>query len=108
MKYFYSHIIEIQTLLTDLDNLSLSKEEKEQLEHIIHSSAHHAVVDKVLTSLPEHDKHKFLSHLSSSSHETIMEFLKERLDNAEDLIKQAAHAIRDEFHEDVKKMSEKK
>lgn len=108
MKYFYSHIIEIDTLLSDLSELDITSEEKEKLENLIHSSAHHAVVDSLLSSLPIEAKKEFVTHLNTSSHENIFDFLKKNVENVEDIIKNAAHTIRDEFHADVKALKEKK
>ncbi len=102
MKYFYSHLIEIESLATELDKLDLSKEQKAHLADLVDSSLHHTVLDAVLSELTETDKKVFLNHLRENDHSKIWHFLNEKVDNIEDKIKKAADDLKDELHKDLK------
>lgn len=103
MKTFYSHLIEIESVLVELDKLDLSDEQKVHLTTLIDSSLHHTVLDAILSELSPSDKKVFLNHLKEEDHSKIWQFLNEKVDNIEDKIKKAADDLKSELHEDVKK-----
>lgn len=103
MKYFYSHLIEIESLIIELDKMSLSDEEKMHLSNLLDSSLHHTILDAVLSQLSDEDKGRFLNHLEKDDHIKIWQFLKKRVDNIEDKIKKAADSLMEELHDDIKK-----
>ena len=71
MKYFFSHLIEIESIIIELDKLDLSKEQKIHLTSLIDSSLHHTVLDAVLSELSDQDKRVFLNHLQEDNHNKI-------------------------------------
>lgn len=103
MKYFYSHLIEIESVVTELDRLNLSTEEKIHLGQLIDSGLHHTILEAILSNLTEEDKKIFLKHVHESSHDKIWQFLHEKIDHIEDKIKKVAEDLKKEMHEDVKK-----
>lgn len=106
-KQFYSHIIEYESLIIELDKLDLSDEQKEHLLELIESSLHHTVLDAILSELSVEDKQKFLDYLSYRDHDTILEFLHTKVENIEEKIKKAAEDLKKELHKDLKEVSEK-
>lgn len=107
MKYFYSYLIQIESLVIELDKMSLSDEEKMHLSNLLDSSLHHTILDAVLSELSEEDKRIFLNHLEKDDHTKIWQFLKKRVDNIEDKIKKAADSLMEELHKDIKKARRK-
>lgn len=108
MKQFYSHLIEIETIIVELDRMDLTQEQRTHLTELIDSSIHHTILDAILSELSDADKRVFLQHLSAGSHDQIWKFLNEKIDNIEDKIKKAADSLKHELHKDLKEASKKK
>lgn len=103
-KHFYSHIVNIESITIELDNLDLSSDEKKELSNLINSNLHHAVLDTVLSELKEDDKKIFLKHLSEDEHEKIWELLKNKVEKAEEKIKKTADDLLEELRKDIKSL----
>lgn len=102
MKTFYTHLIEIESIIIELDKLDLSVEQKAHLTSLIDSSLHHTVLDVVLSQLNPQDKKIFLSHLQEGEHSKIWQFLNEKVDGVEEKIKKAAEDLKVQLHKDLK------
>lgn len=102
MRYFFSHLIEIDSLAVELDKLQLSKEEKLHLATLVDSSLYHTILDAVLFQLNQEDKKIFLNHLKGNDHGTIWQFLNGKIFNIEDKIKKAGNDLKIELHKDLK------
>lgn len=103
MKYFYSHLIDIESIIVELDKLDLSKEQKIYLTSLIDSSLHHAILDAILSQLADPEKRVFMQHLTAGTHDKIWKFLNDKVDGVEDKIKKVAQDLKVKLHEDVKK-----
>lgn len=108
MKQFYTHLVDIESIIVELDNMNLSKEEKLHLAHLVDSSLHHTILDAVLSELQEHDKRAFVNHLNEGNHDKVWQFLNEKVDHIEDKIKKAAADLKVELHKDLKEAKSKK
>lgn len=108
MKYFYSHLIEIESIIIELDKLNLSDEQRVHLAHLIDSSLHHTVLDAILSELSEGDKRVFLKYVHEDDHDKIWKFLNEKVDNIGDKIKKAAQDLKGELHKDLKEAKKTK
>lgn len=103
MRQFYTHLVEIQSIIVELDKMDLSSDEKLHLAHLVDSSLHHTILDAILSELPEEDKKIFIRHLHEDNYDRIWQFLNDRVDNIEEKIKKAAEDLKYEIHEDLKK-----
>ncbi|MCL4354703.1 hypothetical protein M1349_04540 [Patescibacteria group bacterium] len=101
-KHFYSHLVETESLILELNEMDLTENEKIHLVSIIDSSLHYAILDAILSELSEEDKKIFLKHLASDKHEDIWELLDKKVENIEDKIKKAADDLKDELRKDIK------
>lgn len=101
MKQFYTHLIEIESILVELDKMDLTDEQKVHLTSLIDSSLHHTVLDAVLSQLNDADKRVFLNYLKEDDHGKIWQFLNEKVDNIEDKIKKAADDLTKQLHKDL-------
>lgn len=108
MRQFYTHLIEMESLIVELDNIGLTDAQKVHLTSLIDSSLHHTILDAILSQLKDGEKIIFLNHLKENDHGKIWQFLNSRIDNIEDKIKKTAKELKDELHEDIKKSREKK
>lgn len=102
MKQFYSHLIEIESLVVELDKMDLTEDQKVHLTILIDSSLHHTILDAVLSELADSDKRVFLNHLQEDDHGKIWRFLNEKVDSIEGKIKKAADDLKVKLHKDIK------
>lgn len=102
MKHFYSHLIEIDSIIVRLDEMGLSKEEKLHLAHLVDSSLHHTILDAVLSQLKDEDKRVFIAHLNDGNHDKIWKFLNEKISEVEMKIKKAAESLKSQLEKDLK------
>lgn len=107
MKQFYAHLVEVESIIVELDKMDLSTEEKLQLAYLIDSSLHHTVLDAILSELSEEDKKILLKFIHQDDHDKIWQFLNEKVDNIENKIKKAAEDLKKQLHEDIKKAKTK-
>lgn len=108
MKQFYTRLIEIESVTTELDKLDLTEEQRLHLATLLDSSLHHTILDAILSELGDQDKRVFLQHLNENDHVKIWGFLNEKVDNIEDKIKKAAEDLKIEMRKDLKKAKETK
>ncbi|RJQ28027.1 hypothetical protein C4577_00155 [Candidatus Parcubacteria bacterium] len=100
-KLFYSHLVEIDSLIVELNSLDLSEEEKNHLVSLAHSSLEHTILDAILSELSEEDKKLFLTHLAQEKHDKIWEVLNSKIENIEEKIKKTAEALKIELRKDI-------
>lgn len=102
MRHWYTHLIEIELIISELDKMELSKAEKLHLAHLVDSNLHHRIMDAVLTQLQDEDKRVFMRHLNEDNHDKIWQFLNEKVDDIEIKIKKAAGDLMEELKKDLK------
>ncbi len=107
VKHFYSYIIETETVFLEIDSLSISDSEKNHLKSLAESHIHSTVLDTILSELHPEDKKEFVTHLNTKDHDRIWKFLHIKVEDAENKIKIAAHAIKKELLNDIKQAREK-
>ncbi len=107
MKQFYTDLIDIQSIIVELDSLNLSPKEKHHLAALFDSSLHQTILDCVLSELNEKDKEVFIAHLRDGNHDDIWKLLNTKIDKIEDKIKQVAQNLKVEMHQDIKEAKEK-
>lgn len=106
--FFYSHLIEIESVIIEFENLNLSKEQKVHLSSLIDSSLHHTILDAVLSQLSSEDKRVFLNHLKEDDRDKIWKFLNEKIDKVEEKIKKAADDLKSEIQKDLKEARQRR
>lgn len=67
-KIFYDHLIILEEVELEFDNLKLDKEERRELEHLIEETIHHRVMDRILTKLPRQHHEEFLEKFAKTPH----------------------------------------
>src|SRR5260221_8129913 len=98
MNYFYSHLIETDSLVVALNELKLSDEEKTHLLGIVQSSLHHAILDAILSELSDKDKKTFVDYVEENNNEKIWKFLNGKIQGIESKIQKAAEDLKKKVH----------
>lgn len=103
MKHFYSHLIEIESVVVKLEELNLTEEQKMHLGALIDSTIHQSVLEMILSKLPESEKRIFIEKLQENSEDKkMMDFLQGKVDNIENEILQTVKELKKELNEDIK------
>lgn len=108
MKQFYTHLVEIESIIVELDKMGLSEDEKIHLADLVDSSLHHTILDAVLSHLKEEDRLKFIEHLNDGNHDKVWKFLNEKVDHIEEKIKKASDDLKKEFANDLKEARQRR
>lgn len=106
-KHFYSHIIEIDSLIIELKNLELSEDERFHLISLVEANIHTSIMDVILSELTGEDKKTFLHHVANENYINIWDLLGKKVTDAEDKIKKAIHVLKKELHDDIKELTSK-
>jgi hypothetical protein len=101
-KHFFSHLVAVDELHIELDNLEMSDDQKEEVKKLLDESIYHTVLEAILMELSDEDKKIFLTHLLEDDHGKIWEFVNGKVENIEDKIVKAAEDIKKELHSDIK------
>lgn len=102
MKYFYSHLVEIESVAVKLDELDLTQEQRIHLADLVDSTIHQTVLEMILSKLSDQDKKAFLSRLQEDpKDEELMKFVNSKVEGIEDEIKKTVNKLKDELHEDI-------
>lgn len=105
-KHFFSHLVEIDTIHLEIEELNLEEEQKKEIKQLIEDSLYHTILDAILSELSEEDKKTFLSHIVEDNHDKIWKLLNTKIENIDEKIKQAADAVKKELHKDIRESKE--
>lgn len=100
-KRFYSDIVELDTLIVELEEVGFEEHEKDHLVRLVDSSIYHKVMDAVLSEMSDTDKIIFLEFLSRDDHTKVWDHLHKKVENIEDKIKSAADELKAELQQDL-------
>ena len=101
-KPFYNHIINTNTLVLELQKLTLEPNEMEHLVSLAEASLHKAVLNTILSELAEEDKELFLNHLSIENHIKLWELLNLKIPRIEEKIRNEGTELLNDFIDDIR------
>lgn len=104
IRHFYSHIIETDSIVLELETLDISKNEKHHLIEIMESSIHLSVMDSILSELPKEHRKAFLSHVNDKKHEQAWKLIDSTIKDVRNLILKSAGRVKKELLEDIKNL----
>lgn len=103
MNFFYSHLIEIESIIDELNNMELFEDQKHHLATLIDSTFHYTILDLILSNLSDGDKRQFLHQLRvNPEDEKLMKFLNKKIEGIERRVQEAAAALKEELYQDLK------
>ena len=104
-KIFYDHLIILEEVEVELNNLDLEHEEKEELHHLIDEMVHHRVLNRVLQVLPKNYHANFLIEFKKRPHDTaLIDYLDEKID--ESVEKHMKQSVQKHIREEIDKLKE--
>jgi hypothetical protein len=106
MLVIYERFIEIRPIEEEIDLLEISAEEKDHLHFMVAEILHHHTLDVILEQLEEEDKKAFLKRVEESNEMNLVSFLKEKLGDYEDSLKNRLHQVRDDLVKEIKKVKD--
>ncbi len=106
MNHFYSDLVKLEKIIEVLETFDLSLEEKEELLHIAHETTHHAILDMILSELPEEDKTTFLIYISDEDHEMVWSHLRDNIEDIENKIIAVSKKVEETLLDDIKEIIE--
>lgn len=102
MAYFYSHLVQIETITEKLFELDMDDKQRKHLAELIDLTIHQEVLNIIFEKLSDMDKLLFIEQLKKdSSNPEIMKLLNEKAKDIESEIKTAVEKIKKELHEDI-------
>jgi hypothetical protein len=103
-KHFYDHIVSVNSIEIELNNLGLLEKERVELLSIAENTIHYTVLDIALTNIKEEHKEEFVKHVNNEDHEKAWKLLKEKTDGIEEKIRKAADQLKKELISDIKNL----
>jgi len=98
-KIFYDHLIILEDIKIQVDKVSTSREEKEELWQLVDKMVHHRILTTILEKLPEVHHNEFLEKFYGAPHdENLITYLNEKLNgDVEILIKTEVEVLSGEL-----------
>lgn len=105
-KLFYDHLIVLEEVETQISSLELTSKEKGEIHQQIEETVHLRVMTRILDHLPREHHAEFLDLFHKAPyHKDVLAFLKEKVKEIEELIKNEAVALEKELLEDIKNLN---
>lgn len=81
-KLWYDHLIVLDEVEIEINNLELEQDEKEELHNLIEETLHHRVLSRVLEVLPREHHEGFLKEFKKRPHDgALIDYINERIDD---------------------------
>lgn len=93
-------------IVLELEKLEFEENERVQLLNTIEEIVELRLIDHILDKLDERDKELFLQQLHSGTVEVFAEFLREKIQSAEEIMTEYAILLEKEILEDLKNFKE--
>jgi len=105
MKVFYSHLVVIEDLTSELDKWEIASEEKAEMLQLIEETLHHHTLNVILNHLPGHKHNEFLENLENNPENgEMLQWLKSEISgDIEAAIKVQADRIKKELLLEIRK-----
>lgn len=100
-RYFFSHLVNIQTIHLKLQDLDLEDEEKSELVNLAHDTLHYEIINAVLSQLSKEDKKIFLRQMTMDDHPALWRFLNKKIDKIEEKIQKMTDDVVSQMHADI-------
>ncbi len=104
-KLYYDHLIVLTDLESEINEVDLSFEEREELWHIVDEIIHQRILEMLLDELDEKHHEEFLEkHHETPYDEVVIVYLNDKIDeDVEELIKKEADNLQEEILQEIKR-----
>lgn len=105
MRTYYDHLIILEEVEIELKSLSVGKEERWEMEHMIEEIIHHKVMERVLNHLPRENHEEFLDRFTKKPYDPgLISYIDERIEESiEKHIADEIGKLKKELLQDIKK-----
>lgn len=93
-----------ENISAELASLKLQEQEKEKLLKLADDLAELRFLDIILEKLEEKDKELFLEQIHGGTAEVLAEFLREKIEDIEEVLSDHARALEIEIIEDIRNL----
>ncbi|MDO8551233.1 MAG: hypothetical protein Q7S03_00940 [bacterium] len=101
-KIFFDHLVVLSEVELKMSSCDYLPGEKEKVHHLIEETITYRVITKILDHLPREHHEEFLKRFHAAPHHaSLMSFLKERVENIEDYIREEVKDIELMFLADI-------
>ena len=76
---FYNHLVEMDSIIIELDKTDLSFTEKKHLITLAEKNLHNTILDAILSKLSDSDKRAFITKVTFEENERIWIFLNQKI-----------------------------
>ena len=95
---FFADLVVLEEVEVFINAKAASKEEKEELWHLVDKITQTRVMDTILTKLPRKHHEEFLEKFSNFPHdERLMDYLKEKVEDIEEHIQKEIKLLKSEI-----------
>lgn len=103
-KIFYDKHVSLEKVQKEIDKLTDSKEEREELYRIVDEYVHHRMLGCILGKLPKEHHEDFLEKFTQAPHhDGLWDYLRERIEgDVESFIKEEVYLIGTALLETIK------
>ena len=103
-KIFYDHLIILDEVEVEINNLGLEHDERQELHDLIEETLHHRVLTRVLEVLPKEHHENFLKEFKKRPHDgALIDYINERIDDSvEKHVTEEIEKLKDELLQDLK------
>jgi len=95
-------------IILELEKLEMQKREKEKLVDILDELVEYRLVNMVMSKLEKRDKELFIEQLYNGSAEIFIEFLREKINDFEQVLAQYSKELEAEILEDIESLQKNK
>jgi len=101
-KVFYDHLIVLEEVEVQIASSNLDRTEREEIHQMIEELVHYRVMTKILDHLPRQHHEEFLGQFHKAPyHEGVLQFLKEKVEDIEELIREEISVLKKELLKDL-------
>lgn len=107
-KVFYDHLVVLKEVEVELTSHSFTSGEKHEVHQMIEETVHFRVMGRILDHLPHEHHSEFLELFHKAPyHRGVLDFLKEKVEDIEEAIKDEIMVLEKELLEDIGKGKKK-
>jgi hypothetical protein len=106
MSSIATFFLKKDNIILELQTLNISKDEQERLLKMADEIAEVRLIDLILERLEERDRELFLEQLQVGASEVFIEFLRDKIEDIEMLLTEAAKVLENEIIEDIRSLKE--
>ena len=102
MSFLIETFFNKDNIIIEINSLDVENYEREKLLKMADELAENRFLNAVLDNLKEQDKEIFLDYLNGGTPELVAEFLHQRIEGIEEVLKEHGKALEYEILEDIK------